>query len=119
MTSFSAGHIILKPTQSVESGRTQRESNPGPAHQESRALPTELPHPPLFYIKTKKLKLTFKISQTFVLQNAVNVKAIHSSLKQTAGLPVKTIIIANVVGLQVKKKEDKILSVVKKSFCRS
>ena len=43
MTSISAGHIILTPTQPVGSGRPQRESNPGPPHQESRALPTELP----------------------------------------------------------------------------
>ena len=43
MTSISAGHIILTPTQPVESGRPQRESNLGPPHQESRALPTELP----------------------------------------------------------------------------
>ena len=46
MTSVSAGHIILTPTQPVGSGRPQRGSNPGPAHQESRALPTELPRPP-------------------------------------------------------------------------
>ena len=45
MTSVSAGHIMLTPTQLVESGRPQRESNPGPPHQESRALPTELPRP--------------------------------------------------------------------------
>ena len=45
MTSVSAGHIILTPTQAVGSGRLQRESSPGPPHQESRALPTELPHP--------------------------------------------------------------------------
>ena len=45
MTSVSAGHIILTPTQPVGSGRPQRESNPGPPHQESRALPTELPCP--------------------------------------------------------------------------
>ena len=38
MTSVSAGHIILTPTQPVESGRLQRESNPGPPQQESRAL---------------------------------------------------------------------------------
>ena len=43
MTSVSAGHIILTPTQPVGSGRLQR---PGPLHQESRALPTELPPPP-------------------------------------------------------------------------
>ena len=46
MTSVSAGHIILTPTQPVGSGRPQRESNPGPPHQESRALPTELPRTP-------------------------------------------------------------------------
>ena len=39
MTSVSAGHIILTPTQPVGSGRPQRESNPGPPYQESRALP--------------------------------------------------------------------------------
>ena len=46
MTSVSAGHIILTPTEPVGSGRSQRESNPGPFHKESRALPTELPPPP-------------------------------------------------------------------------
>ena len=40
MTSVSACHIILTPTQPV--GKSQRESNPRPPHQESRALPTEL-----------------------------------------------------------------------------
>ena len=34
--------VILTPTKPVRSGRPQRESNPGPPHQESRALPTEL-----------------------------------------------------------------------------
>ena len=46
MTSVSAGHIILTPTQPVRSRRPQRESNPGPPHQESYALPTEPPRPP-------------------------------------------------------------------------
>ena len=46
MTSVSAGHIILTRTQPEGSGRPKRESNPGPPHQESRALPTELPPPP-------------------------------------------------------------------------
>ena len=46
MTSVSAGHIILTPTQPVGSGRPQRKSNPESPHQESRALPTELPPPP-------------------------------------------------------------------------
>ena len=45
MTSVSAGHIILISTQPVGSGRSQRESNPEPPDQESRALPTELPCP--------------------------------------------------------------------------
>ena len=45
MTSVSAGHIILTPTQPVGSGWPQRESNPGPPHQELRTLPTELPRP--------------------------------------------------------------------------
>ena len=40
MTSVSAGHIILTPTQPVGSGRPQRESNPGPPHQESPAIPS-------------------------------------------------------------------------------
>ena len=44
MTSISAGHIILTPTQPVGNGLPQRESNPGPPHQKSRALTTELPH---------------------------------------------------------------------------
>ena len=43
MTFVSAGQIILTLIQPVGSGRPQRESNPGPPHQESRALPTELP----------------------------------------------------------------------------
>ena len=45
MTFVSAGHIILTPTQPVGSGWPQRDSNPGPPHQESRALPTELTRP--------------------------------------------------------------------------
>ena len=45
MTSVSASHIILTPTQPVGSGGPKRGSNPGPPHQESRALPTELPRP--------------------------------------------------------------------------
>ena len=45
MTSISAGHIILTPTQPVGGGRPQRESNPGPPDQELRALPFELPRP--------------------------------------------------------------------------
>ena len=47
MTSLSAGHIILKPTQPVGSGRPQRGLNPGPPHQYLRALSSELTRPPL------------------------------------------------------------------------
>ena len=47
MTSISAGHIILTPTQPVGSGRQQRGSNPGPPDQESRALQSELPRAPI------------------------------------------------------------------------
>ena len=39
MTSVSAVHIVLTPTQLVGSGRPQKELNPGPPHQESHALP--------------------------------------------------------------------------------
>ena len=46
MTSVSAGHIIQTPTQPVGSRRLQRESNPGPPHQESRALPQSYRAPP-------------------------------------------------------------------------
>ena len=47
MTSVSAGHTILTPTQPVRSWWPERGWNPGPPHQESRSLPTELPHPQL------------------------------------------------------------------------
>ena len=60
MNSVSAGHIILTPTQPVGSGRPQRESNPVPPHQESYALPTELPRPPPQKKKKKKKKKTTK-----------------------------------------------------------
>ena len=53
MTSVSAGHIIMTPTQTVGSRRPQRVSNPGPPHQESLALPTELPRPPLASVVDK------------------------------------------------------------------
>ena len=55
MTSISAGHIILTPTQPAGSGRPQRGSNPVPPDQESRALPTELLRPP--DIRQRQLKL--------------------------------------------------------------
>ena len=39
MTSVSAGHIILTPAQTVGSGWPQRESNPGPPHQDWATAP--------------------------------------------------------------------------------
>ena len=62
-TSVSAGQDILTLTQPVGSGRPQRESNPGPPHQESCALPTELPRspppPPPLGFQSKKGKHHF------------------------------------------------------------
>ena len=46
ITSVSAVHIILTPTQTVRSRYPLWESNPGPPHQESHALPTDLPGAP-------------------------------------------------------------------------
>ena len=45
LTSVSAGHIILAPTQPVGSGRPQRGSKLRPPHLESHAITTELPRP--------------------------------------------------------------------------
>ena len=76
MTSVSAGHIILTPTQPVGSGRPQRGSNPGPPDQESRALPQSYrgwegivssllwlaptpPPPPGYYGQDKMIKWCF------------------------------------------------------------
>ena len=60
MTSVSAGHIIQTPTQPVGSGRPQRESNPGPPHQESRALPQSYRAPQFFLsVSQKKNKLCY------------------------------------------------------------
>ena len=56
MTSVSAGHIILTLTQPVGSERPQRESNPGPPQQESSALPTGLPRPPLITAVKEKMQ---------------------------------------------------------------
>ena len=66
MTSVSAGHITLTPTQPVGCGRPQRESNPGPPHQETRALPTELPPPPPFPLGLVGSQIKFKMTILFV-----------------------------------------------------
>ena len=47
MASVTAGHIILTLTPPVGNGWPQWGSNPRLPHQEVRALPTELPRPPL------------------------------------------------------------------------
>ena len=51
MTSVSTGHVVLTPTQQVGSGWPKRGSNPEPPHQESRALPNELPPPSLLLMR--------------------------------------------------------------------
>ena len=58
MTSVSAGHIIQTPTQPVGSGRPQRESNPVPPHQESRALPQSY-RAPLFSRQLRNAELKY------------------------------------------------------------
>ena len=64
MTSVSAFHIILTPTQSVGSNRS-RLSNPSPPDQESRALPAKLPlSPPPPPPQKKKKKKKKKKSKT-------------------------------------------------------
>ena len=76
MTSISAGHIILTPTQPVGSGRPQRGSNPGPPEQESRALPTELPRPlSILHMNPKKMAAVIK---SFTVKG--NLKGIESLL---------------------------------------
>ena len=50
MTSVSAGHIILTPTQPVGNGRPQLGSNPGSPHPDLRDLPTELLHSLLYKV---------------------------------------------------------------------
>ena len=62
MTSVSAGHIIQTPTQPVGSGRPQRESNPGPPHQESRALPQSHRAPLKVSSQSNKGKLNIYLS---------------------------------------------------------
>ena len=64
MTSVSAGHIIQTPTQPVGSGRPQRESNPGPPHQESRALPQSYRAP--LWKGRRKRKSTETTSTTLI-----------------------------------------------------
>ena len=90
MTSVSAGHIILTPTQPVGSRRPQQESNPGPPHQESHALPTELTRPPYIKLPTLgmvRLKIKSSLSPdlriTKVLQCRDNAEACAHISAQT------------------------------------
>ena len=86
MTSVSAGHIILTPTQPVGSGQPQRESNPGPPHQESSALPTELPRPPVEVVQERKLLLVVSIHNFFLSTKFLfiscfcKIKMLHTSI---------------------------------------
>ena len=75
MPSVSAGNIILTPTQPVGSGQPQRESNSGPPHQESRALPTELPPPPPFFFSQPVSQSKYFLpSQRVIPRNALKQK---------------------------------------------
>ena len=60
------------PTQPVGSGRPQRESNPGPPHQESLALLTQLPRSPKIQevLKNASLKSTRTRQSTHQYQKA-------------------------------------------------
>ena len=69
MTSVSAGHIIQTPTQPVGSGRPQRESNPGPPHQESRALPQSYRAPPTHLTINSIMKFHILLYQIAFKQN--------------------------------------------------
>ena len=65
---ISAGHIIQTPTQPVGSGRPQRESNPGPTHQESRALPQSYRAP--LSNGSSKLETLARVGQDLLCANA-------------------------------------------------
>ena len=80
MTSVSAGHIILTPTQPVGSGRPQRESNPVPPHQESRALPTELRRPRLNLPLTRTLTLFWTGSKDILTNGQGSLKIMISKV---------------------------------------
>ena len=83
MTSVSSGHIILTPTQPrqpVGSGRPQRESNPEPPHQESRALPTELKRNVIVTLRTvPKICVLWKLSLALWYYRWLEVKIFRSS----------------------------------------
>ena len=82
MTSISAGHIILTPTQPVGSGRPQRGSNPGPPDQESRALPTELPRLEIVPMDAKMITEKIKTFYTnlFKLKENINTDSEFNTL---------------------------------------
>ena len=71
MTSVSAGHIILTPTQPVGSGRPQQGSNPGPPNQESRTLPTELRRSPRIGNEKKIIIIVVKKEKTATLGRGI------------------------------------------------
>ena len=74
MTSVSAGHVILTPTQPVGSGRPQRGSNPGPPLQESSSAKFESIWIDIgndFILAIKKKNIIFIIG--FVLLSAADI----------------------------------------------
>ena len=80
LTFVSAGHIILTPTQPVGSGRPQRESNPAPPHQESRALPIELPSAPPPSLLTVEYLLYTRVA------SEMRVNSLSKGLKHWPGI---------------------------------
>ena len=90
MTSVSAGHIILTPTQPVRSRWPQRESNSGPPHQESRALPTELPRPSCCVI----LKYAPRILVYCSVYQVLNRQRMHKKSKVCRHAPLNLHLIA-------------------------
>ena len=92
MTSVSAGHIIQTPTQPVGSGRPQRESNPGPPHQESRALPQSYRAPRL----RQQSRWVFEIlvAEIYIMLGGLNVivrvrQISNSNYDLNLGLPIE------------------------------
>ena len=106
MTSVSAGHIILTPTQPVGNGRPQRGSNPRPPYPESRALPTELP--PESLGKRKRLTPFTYANQFQLLSNNYScTSTVHTRYNPNTGFPthvftgIQALLFSNIYTWQV------------------
>ena len=92
MTSVSACHIIIQiPIQPVGSGRPQRESNPGPPQQESRALyrmSYRLPPPPVFLAPRKKYNLYTCILESLTDSGYLEDNSLISVMKSRTPTPL-------------------------------